>query len=106
MFVGGCGGSLKLNAEEIAAKKIEMEELKSSGVWRSNGSCPSEVVELSCFSHSHHQLSAAVVPHCAPVVVLVLVLRESVETQEGMREPTGPGLDNPGVVGRLDLSCT
>ena len=31
MFVGGCGGLRKLNEEEIAAKKIEMEELKSSG---------------------------------------------------------------------------
>ena len=40
------------------------------------------------------------------VLVLVLVLRESVKTQEGRGEPIGPGLDNPAVVGRLALSCT
>ena len=79
------------------------EELR---LWRSNGSCLSDMFPSVRFIHLHHRLSAAVVPRCASVVVLVLVLRESVKTQEGRGEPIGPGLDNPAVVGRLALSCT
>ena len=106
VVVGGCGGSRKRNEEEIAAKKIEREELESSGLWRLNGSFPSEVLLYTRLSHPHHRFSAAAHPRCAPVVVLVLVLRESVKKEEGMGEPIGPSPDNPGRVGRLTLSCT
>ena len=102
----GCGGLRKLKEEEIAAKKIEMEELESSGLWRSNGSCLSAGFPFARFSHPHHHLSTATVPRCAPVVVLVLVLREAAKREEGMGEPIGPSPENPGRVGRLALSCT